>query len=227
MLHACDMSVVVCQVREQCFADAGFGNLLFASPPVGQWRLDVLRRLAARVDIRVVLDGLETVALLDDACRHLGAPIRYLWEVDCGVGRFGTVPGSTTAQLIARATSEYPHASFDGLMTFGGHAYAAADTAGITAAGQNEKDALQETASALGSLGIEARARSAGTTPTSHQLADAGPITEIRPGNYVFYDAMQVGLGVTDIDHCALSIVAQVVSHQTPDRAVIDAGVSV
>lgn len=217
--------LTVATLREaECFADAGFGNLLLASPPVGDWRLDCLCRLAVRVDIRVVFDGLESVALLDDACRRTAAPIRYLWEVDCGVGRFGTVPGSTTAQLIARATSEYPHASFDGLMTFGGHAYAAADAAGIAAAGQDEKDALQETASALGSLGIEARARSAGTTPTSHQLVDAGPITEIRPGNYVFYDATQVMLGLVPEERCALSVLATVVARPDPRRLILDCG---
>ena len=49
-------------------------------------------------------------------------------------------------------------------------------------------------------------------------------ITEIRPGNYVFYDAMQVALGTTDLDHCALSVLVTVVSHQDEGRAVIDAG---
>lgn len=217
--------ITVATLREaECFADAGFDNLLFAYPPIGEWRLDALCRLAARVDVRVVLDGLETVALLDTACRRAGVPVRYLWEVDCGVGRSGTVPGSTTAQLIARATSEYSVASFDGLMTFGGHAYAAADSAGIAAAAQDEKDALQGTASALESLGIEARARSAGTTPTSHQLVEAGPITEIRPGNYVFYDATQVALGLVPEERCALSVLATVVARPDPRRVILDCG---
>jgi hypothetical protein len=36
--------------------------------------------------------------------------------------------------------------------------------------------------------------------------------TEIRPGNYVFYDAMQVGLAIVPLDHCALRVLATVVS---------------
>jgi D-serine deaminase-like pyridoxal phosphate-dependent protein len=55
-------------------------------------------------------------------------------------------------------------------------------------------------------------------------LATAPGVTEIRPGNYVFYDAMQVGLGVAPLDRCALRILATIVSHAERDRAVIDAG---
>ena len=36
--------------------------------------------------------------------------------------------------------------------------------------------------------------------------------TKIRPGNYVFYDAMQVGLAIVPLDHCALRVLATIVS---------------
>ncbi len=49
-------------------------------------------------------------------------------------------------------------------------------------------------------------------------------MTEIRPGNYVFYDAMQVGLAIVPLDRCALRVLATVVSHAARDRAVVDAG---
>jgi D-serine deaminase-like pyridoxal phosphate-dependent protein len=55
-------------------------------------------------------------------------------------------------------------------------------------------------------------------------LATTPGVTEIRPGNYVFYDAMQVGLGIVPLDRCALRVLATVVSHAARDRAVIDAG---
>ena len=79
-------------------------------------------------------------------------------------------------------------------------------------------------ANELRSQGHDIAIVSCGSTPGAKAAMEVEGITEMRPGNYVFYDAMQVGLGVTDLDHCALSIVAQVVSHQSPERAVIDAG---
>ncbi len=212
--------LTVSTLREaECFAAAGFDDLLLAYPPVGAWRLDALCRLTDRASIRVVIDDLETLAHAEAACRPSEASLGYLWEIDCGVGRCGTPPGPASARLIARAADEYREIALDGLMTFGGHAYGAANTAGIVAAAQDEKDALHETAAALATLGIKPRTLSAGTTPTALQLGDAGPITEIRPGNYVFYDATQVTLGLVPEERCALSVLTTVVARR--DRQLI------
>jgi D-serine deaminase-like pyridoxal phosphate-dependent protein len=65
---------------------------------------------------------------------------------------------------------------------------------------------------------------SVGSTPTV-RLADffQEGITEIRPGNYVFFDYTQVALGSCDVNACALTVLSSVIS-KNPDRAVIDAG---
>jgi D-serine deaminase-like pyridoxal phosphate-dependent protein len=49
-------------------------------------------------------------------------------------------------------------------------------------------------------------------------------VNEIRPGNYIFHDAIQISLGVATVEECALSIVATVISRPARKRAVIDGG---
>jgi D-serine deaminase-like pyridoxal phosphate-dependent protein len=66
--------------------------------------------------------------------------------------------------------------------------------------------------------------RSGGSTPTAWRAQAAGPLTELRPGNYVFHDATQVALGVCSQAQCALRVLATVVSRPTPQRVVLDAG---
>ena len=65
---------------------------------------------------------------------------------------------------------------------------------------------------------------SIGSTPTT-RLADTfqEEITEIRPGNYAFFDYSQVALGSCAETDCALTVLSSVIS-KNPDRAVIDAG---
>ena len=46
----------------------------------------------------------------------------------------------------------------------------------------------------------------------------------MRPGNYVFFDRTQIGLGAASLDTCALSVIATVVSRPAADRIVFDAG---
>jgi D-serine deaminase-like pyridoxal phosphate-dependent protein len=207
------------------FAAEGFDDILLAYPPVGDWRLARLTELARRARLRVVLDDAGVLAGLIEACRAAGVVIGYLWEVDCGTGRLGTAPGEPTATAVA-AAPRAPECPFQGLMTFGGHAYAAADDAELDQAAGDERTALEMSAHALNAAGIDCPVRSAGTTPTAHRMraGTAPTITEMRPGNYVFYDATQVALGLIEPPGCALTVLATVIGRPDPRRVILDAG---
>jgi D-serine deaminase-like pyridoxal phosphate-dependent protein len=224
-LEAGAVGLTVATLREaEVFAAAGFEDLLIASPPIGEWRVQRLVELATRVRLRVTVDSHAAVQQLDEACRRSGVEVGYLWEVDCGVGRFGTAPGEPSAAAIARSAGASTHCRFDGLLAFGGHAYAASGPDEIALAAQDERNAVTGTAAALTALGIDAEVRSIGTTPTAHFLADADGITELRPGNYAFYDATQVALGLVGQQRCALTVLATVVSRPSATRVILDSG---
>jgi D-serine deaminase-like pyridoxal phosphate-dependent protein len=222
--HGATGLTVATLTEAEGFAAQGIDDLVLTAPPVGDWRLDRLIALARRIRIRVVVDGPEALAALDEGCRRGGVEIGYLWEIDCGVGRFGTPPGVPTAERIADAVDTTARASFDGLLTFGGHAYGASSPDGIAAAARDEHEAIRETVVALSERGIEVQVRSVGSTPTARVMRSAEGITEIRPGNYVFYDATQVALGVVGLERCALSVLATVTSRPAPDRLILDSG---
>jgi len=217
--------LTVATMREaEVFAAAGHTDLLVVYPPVGRTRLDRLTKLARTARVRVVLDSEAALTGLDDACRVAGIEIGWLWEVDCGTRRIGTLPGAATAQLVAPLAERYHHGPFAGLLTFAGHAYGAKSAEELRAIAATERAAVRETAQELATLGVEAQARSVGTTPTAHQLEAAEGVTEIRPGNYVFYDATQVALGLVPVERCALSVLATVVSRPDPLRLILDCG---
>jgi len=222
--HGASGLTVATIAEAEGFAAEGFDDFVITAPAIGAWRLDRLIALARRVRIRVALDGAEALSALDQACRRGGVQIGYLWEVDCGVGRFGTLPGRPTADVLAQCIGAAPHASFEGLLVFGGHSYAATSAEGIAAAARDEQEAISGTVAALAQHGIEVAVRSVGSTPTAHAMRSAEGITEIRPGNYVFYDATQVALGIVGPERCALSVLATVTSRPASDRLILDAG---
>jgi D-serine deaminase-like pyridoxal phosphate-dependent protein len=208
----------------EMLVEHGHDDILLAYPPVGEWRLERLVEVAREARVRVILDSEEALAGLDAACRRSSVAIGWLWEVDSGVGRIGSVPGGATAERVAPLAERYQNAKFDGVMTFAGHAYGAQSPDELREVAADERRAVRETADAFATLGVEARARSVGTTPTSHQLESRDGVTEIRPGNYVFYDATQVALELVDLDRCALSALATVVSRPDPRRLILDCG---
>jgi len=76
----------------------------------------------------------------------------------------------------------------------------------------------------LRAAGVQVDEISVGSTPTASFAPTQRGITEMRPGNYVFYDRTQVGLGSATIADCAMFVVASVVSRPAPDRVILDCG---
>src|SRR5207244_10458775 len=65
---------------------------------------------------------------------------------------------------------------------------------------------------------------SVGATPTARHSVREGGITELRPGNYAYFDRTQVALGAAAWDDCALTVLARVVSRPARDRIILDSG---
>lgn len=205
-------------LEAEVFADAGVEDLLLAHLPVGTAKLHRLGELARRVPrLAVALDSL-TVAIT------LPPEVDVLWEVDTGLHRLGTTPGTPTVQAVQELVMAIDPRRFRGLMTHGGHAYRASDDAELLAATRDETGGLVETAEMLRASGIEVRELSIGSTPTTLHLDQVTGATEMRPGTYVYGDANQVQLGSHALADCALAVVTTVISTPEAGRAVIDAG---
>ena len=69
---------------------------------------------------------------------------------------------------------------------------------------------------------------SIGSTPTITSVDHLDGIDEVRPGNYIFFDAFQATLGSCSFDDCALTVLASVVHRATGEggrrKVIIDAG---
>src|SRR5262249_46013453 len=67
--------------------------------------------------------------------------------------------------------------------------------------------------------------RSVGSTPTASIVDRFEDADEVRPGNYVFYDAFQATIGSCPRQDCPVSVMATVVgSYPERREAIIDAG---
>src|SRR5207253_834299 len=65
---------------------------------------------------------------------------------------------------------------------------------------------------------------SVGATPTVRYSLQQHGVTEIRPGNYAYFDRTQVALGAATWEDCALTVLARVVSRPARDRVILDSG---
>jgi D-serine deaminase-like pyridoxal phosphate-dependent protein len=113
---------------------------------------------------------------------------------------------------------------FKGLLSHAGHAYNASSEEETAAIAESEARLLTSLRDRVVATGVAVEEISVGATPTARFSLRQTAITELRPGNYVYYDRSQVGLGSATWNDCALTVLARVVSRPAPDRIVVDAG---
>lgn len=226
----------------EAFAAAGFRDLRLATPVVGAGKLQRLAALAdGGVRVSFTVDTAAGVRHAERALAGRGEPMDVLIEVDTGHGRCG-VPWDERGALAALADAVRQSAALRlvGLLTHGGQSYNGPAEGGdpddaLREAADAERDRLLAAAAALGAAGLLDPATaelSLGSTPALSRFTpaerDGFRITEVRPGTYVFHDAMQVALGAARLQECALVCVGTVLSKRRADdgteRVVTDAG---
>ena len=221
---------VCCQkVSEaEVMVHGGVRDVLIANEIVGRRKLDRLAWLGREAKVSVCADNIENVRDLDAAAARAGIRLNVLVELDCGGRRCGTEPGKPTADL-ARAIAASPNLAFGGLHAYHGSAqHLRSDEerrAAIAAAGERVQVSLAELARA----GLECPIVTGAGTGTFGLEASSGIWGELQPGSYIFMDADYArnkdkdGNRFATFEH-ALFVLVTVMSAQSPDRAVIDAG---
>jgi D-serine deaminase-like pyridoxal phosphate-dependent protein len=146
-------------------------------------------------------------------------------KVDCGYHRAGVDPGSAESVRLALAIARSPSVHFQGLLTHAGHSYHARNIEEIRELAAEETACLTRFRARLAKEGFGEVMRSVGSTPTMSVVDRFEDVDEVRPGNYVFYDAFQATIGSCRREDCAVSVLATVIGSY-PDRrqAIIDAG---
>jgi len=206
----------------EVFAEAGFGDLFVAYPVVGADKGRRLLALSDRVRLAVGVDSVEGASTLAGVFHSAGRGLDVLLKIDVGLHRVGVAPEAAGA--MATRVADVPGLHLRGIFTHGGHAYGEESAHGVASVAQGEGRTMSAVASAIRGLGLPVETVSVGSTPTARGSMAVPGITECRPGNYVFHDLSQVGLGTCGLEDCALSVLATVVSVPAPERAVVDAG---
>jgi D-serine deaminase-like pyridoxal phosphate-dependent protein len=125
---------------------------------------------------------------------------------------------------LFQAVDTLPSLRFKGIFTHAGQVYGADSLSEVKEISRHESIIMAETAQAFAEVGTSPDIVSVGSTPTMKVWQGHEGVNEIRPGNYIFHDAIQMSLGAATLEECALSIVSTVISRPEKERAVLDGG---
>ena len=167
----------------------------------------------------------ESVAELNQKAKSENAHLDVFLKVDIGYHRCGVEPHTKEAFEIPQKIADSSNLNFAGILTHAGHSYHADTPEKLLAVAHEERDKMRGLAENLRSNGLEVPTVSVGSTPTMSAIDNLEGITELRCGNYIFFDAFQATLGSCNVSDCALTVLAAIV-HRDPARRkiVVDAG---
>ena len=209
----------------EVFADAGFTDIRLPYPLSPSNSPRVLSLLARGVRLSFIVDHLAVAREWSQAMSAVGREVEVLVKVDVGFHRCGIDPHAADAAAFVVEVARMKGLKLRGLLSHAGQAYLATSDAELEAIARDEAAMLRTLAAAVRRAGRGDR-RDQRRRPRRRRASawSRTVITELRPGNYVYFDRTQVGLGAATLADCALTVVATVVSKPAPDRIILDCG---
>ncbi len=190
------------------FADCGWDDITIAFPV--NWReIDLINTLAARVRLGLLLDSVESARFL---AARLEYPADAWLDVDTGYHRTGVdwQDDATAAEIAAALVGS--RLTLRGLLTHAGHSYNARTRDEVYTVYVETVTRLAHLRDHLATVGYADLALSIGDTPCCAMVEDLRAVDEIRPGNFPYFDLMQVEIGSCTLDEVAAVVACPIVS---------------
>lgn len=201
---------IACQkVSEaEVFASAGLNDIQLPYNIVGSQKTARLADLALYNKVMVSADHVDVIAGLAEAAKANEMSIRVMVDLVTEVQRTGA-PVEEVVNLAQKIDAD-ENLHFMGLLVYPSNPII--------------RPVVQEALELLNKAGIGVEIVSGGGIGAARHAAEMPELTEIRVGTYVYNDWGTVRKGWAELDDCAMSVWATVVSRPTNDRAILDSG---
>ncbi|NPV67526.1 MAG: alanine racemase [Anaerolineae bacterium] len=200
------------------FAAHGWRDILIAFPV--NWReIEAINALAKAINLHLLVESVETVRFLSE---RLAFPVMVWLKVDTGYGRTGLRwDDLENLKRVARAVEAGRQMTLCGVLTHAGHSYQARSVAELRSIFAATVGRIRVARGALEQAGFSGLQTSVGDTPCCSVVEGFAGVDEVRPGNFVFYDMMQVQIGACRVEDVAVAVACPVVAIHPGDRRIV------
>jgi D-serine deaminase-like pyridoxal phosphate-dependent protein len=207
------------------YQKSGFQDITYAFPITAN-KLGEAAELTAGLPVfNILLDQPQTLSAVEAYAREHGIKFNVFLKVDCGYHRAGVDPSKPASVQLARQLAASDCILFKGILTHAGHSYHCRNPAQIVKVAEQERDVMAQFAGRLQENAIACDTVSVGSTPTAMHAPDWRGVTEIRPGNYVFFDKFQTDIASCRPPDVAATVLTTVAAHYPAhNQMLIDAG---
>lgn len=221
MPPSCAGGISVATLGEaEAFASAGFNDILITGRVVTRSKILRVLALARQHWIFQAVDNLRNVQDLSEAAVAADAILGIVVDIDAGYGHGGV---STIDEVLslAQAVEEAPGLALMGLTSYEGP-YSSTSQSELQEESLRRLQLVVAAREQIEKAGIEITLVSAGSTYNYDVAARVPGLTEVMAGVYPLMDA-QMFQYRPELQPAA-KVLATVISHPVPERAVVDAG---
>ena len=218
---SCTGGIAVSSLGEaEAFASAGFNDILITGRVITKPKIRRLSAVSRDNWVFLAVDNLRNVQDLSAAAVAEDAVIGIMIDLDAGYGHGGVAPGADALKL-AQAIEEAPGLALMGLTAYEGP-MPITNGADMEAETRRRLQPVVDTREELEREGIEVTLVSVGGTHNYDVAARISGITEVLAGVYPLMDSQNCQIR-PELSPAA-KVLATVISHPVPERAVVDAG---
>jgi D-serine deaminase-like pyridoxal phosphate-dependent protein len=205
----------------EVMVENGVRDVFVSNEVVDPEKLKVFAQLSQKARMTICIDSMEGIRNLSKAAQDAGTELSCLVDVDCGMHRCGVSPAE--AARLATIVSSSKKLALKGIMGYEGH------VSGYPRSEWPEKvkEAMAIVSQAkreIQNAGLSVENVVVGGTPTAKISGTYPEVTEITPGEYIFYDYGHVDSGLVKMGDVAISVLCTVMSKPEQTRAVVDGG---
>jgi D-serine deaminase-like pyridoxal phosphate-dependent protein len=206
------------------FFEQGERDILYAVSISPEKLPHIQHLMSAGCDIKIILDCVEAVHVVNAFGEEQGITFKVLIELDTDGHRSGVLPESKELIEIAKELNRGKGSQMLGVMTHAGESYTCNTPEALLAIARQERDRTLLAANRIKQAKLPCPIVSVGSTPTAFSIDDLTGITEVRAGVYTFFDLVMKGVGVCTQQDIALSVLSSVIGFQKSKGWIITNG---
>ncbi len=202
-------SITVSSIKmAEYFAKDGWKSITIAFP-VNVLEVERMDKLASSIDLRVLATD---ISVLEKLNKELSNKVGVYIELDPNYNRSGIpILNFSLLSELKEFIQKASNLRFEGFYTHAGHSYKC----------RSKEEIETLSTSILNDLNLLKKEISDpicfGDTPSCSVLEEFGPIDQICPGNFVFFDWTQFNIGSCEVDDIAVAMYCPVVA-KYPER---------
>ncbi|CAH2213608.1 alanine racemase [Tepidibacter aestuarii] len=206
----------------EAFINAGLDNICLAYPIVSKANIKRVIDLSKKARIILSFDGEDGARLFDNELKKENLTMEYLIIINCGLNRLGVSPNASSD--LAKKICNYSNLKLIGISTHPGQVYGVSSGKEISEVSKQESESLKIARDNLISNSFDISIVATGSTPTFFNVITDSNINILRPGNYPFYDNIQLSLNVCEENECSLTVLGTIISKPKDDLFIVDVG---